>query len=64
MGRPEGPPTKTVTIVLSKGTHKRLQKLAVDAEMPVSSYIRKDLEHRYPEEHVFVSGIPEEKTAN
>lgn len=48
MGRPEGPPTKTVTVVLSKGTYLRLAALAVEAEMPVSSYVRKELEARYP----------------
>jgi hypothetical protein len=49
MGRSKGPKTKTVTVVLAKPVYLRIAALAVQAEMPPSSYLRTFIEARFPE---------------
>ena len=48
-GRPPGPETKTVTIVLLKPTYRQIAVEAVQKDMPVSSFIRELLEAKYPD---------------
>ena len=48
-GRPPGPETKPVTIVLLKPTYRQIAVEAAQKDMPVSSFIRELLEAKYPD---------------